>query len=110
VVVAMGLAGLVNLAMLVLAARLFFGEDLSGVDTLEGAHARSRSRRGGRRPGLRRRAAGLRLRLERSRHLRRSDRDGRLPAAQIPLLLRRAITMAPALLVLAAGVDPTGRS
>ena len=39
VVIAMGLAGLVNLAMLVLAARLFFGQDLAGVDTLEGAHA-----------------------------------------------------------------------
>jgi manganese transport protein len=39
VVVAMGVAGVVNLSMLVLAAQLFFGADLPGVDTLEGAHA-----------------------------------------------------------------------
>ena len=39
VVVAMGIAGLVNLAMLVLAARLFFGDAVGEVDTLEGVHA-----------------------------------------------------------------------
>src|SRR4051794_32868939 len=36
---ALGAAGLVNLAMLVLAARLFFGSGVPGTDTLEGIHA-----------------------------------------------------------------------
>ena len=35
----MGVAGLVNLPMLVLAARMFFGQDVPGVDALEGVHA-----------------------------------------------------------------------
>src|SRR3954451_573887 len=39
VMAAMSLAGLVNMAMLVVAAGLFAGSTLSGTDTLEGAHA-----------------------------------------------------------------------
>lgn len=108
VIIAMGLAGLVNLAMLVIAARLFFGQDLVGVDTLEGAHAALRD------------VAGAPVALAFAVALLASGfassgvgtyagqvvMQGFLQR-RIPLLVRRAITMAPALVVLAIGVDPT---
>ena len=108
VVIAMGLAGLVNLAMLVIAARLFFGRDLAGVDTLEGAHAALDE------------VAGAPVAFAFAIALLASGfassgvgtyagqvvMQGFLQM-QLPLLLRRAITMAPALVVLALGVDPT---
>ena len=106
VVVAMGVAGLVNIAMLVLAARLLLGEP--DVDTLEGAHAALG------------RIAGAPLAFAFAVALLASGfassgvgtyagqvvMQGFL-RRRIPLLLRRGITMAPALVVLAAGVDPT---
>jgi hypothetical protein len=108
VVVAMGLAGLVNLAMLVLAARLFFGEDLAGVDTLEGAHA-ALADQAGEAVAL---AFALALLASGFASSGVGTYAGQIVMAgflqrQIPLLLRRAITMAPALVVLALGVDPT---
>ncbi len=39
VIIALGLAGLINLAMLAAAAKLFHGSGLAGVSTIEGAHA-----------------------------------------------------------------------
>ena len=39
VVIAMGLAGLINMSMLVIAGSLFHGSGRTGVDTIEGAHA-----------------------------------------------------------------------
>ena len=108
VVLAMGLAGLVNLAMLVLAARLFFGTDVPGTDTLEGIHA-----------GLAD-SAGTLVALAFALALLASGfassgvgtyagqivMQGFLQRT-IPLVLRRAVTMAPALVVLALGLDPT---
>ena len=46
VTVAMGLAGLANMTMLVIAAAVFHGSGLTGVDTIEGAHAHFRSQLG----------------------------------------------------------------
>ena len=106
VVVAMGVAGLVNAAMLVLAARLL--RDQPGVDSLEGAHAALE------------RIAGAPLAFAFAVALLASGfassgvgtyagqvvMQGFL-RRRIPVVLRRAITMAPALVVLAAGVDPT---
>ena len=106
VVLAMGVAGLVNAAMLVVAARLLRGEP--GVDTLEGVH------------GALDRIAGAPVALAFAVTLLASGfassgvgtyagqvvMQGFLQR-RIPLLLRRAITMAPALLVLASGFDPT---
>ena len=106
VVVAMGVAGLVNASMLVLAARLLLGEP--GVDSLEGAHAALD------------RIAGAPLAFAFAIALLASGfassgvgtyagqvvMQGFL-RRRIPLVLRRAITMAPALVVLAVGVDPT---
>jgi manganese transport protein len=108
VVIAMGLAGLVNLAMLVLAARLFFGQDLAGVDTLEGAHA-ALGEQAGEAVAL---AFAVALLASGFASSGVGTYAGQIVMAgflqrQIPLLLRRAITMAPALLVLAAGIDPT---
>ena len=108
VVLAMGLAGLVNLAMLVLAARLFSDRDLADVDTLEGAHAALDA------------VAGAPVAFAFAIALLASGfassgvgtyagqvvMQGFLQR-RIPLTLRRAITMAPALVVLAIGVDPT---
>ncbi len=108
VVLAMGLAGLVNGAMLVLAARLFFGKDLPDVDTLEGVHAALE------------RGAGAPVALAFAVALLASGfassgvgtyagqvvMQGFLER-RIPLLVRRAVTMAPALVVLGLGVDPT---
>ena len=79
VYIALGLAGLVNLAMLAVAAKLFHTPALSGLSTIPQAHAAVRTpRRRHRRARVRRRAARLRRLLLQRRHLRRPGRDGRL--------------------------------
>ena len=87
----MGLAGLVNASMLIIAATLFFGSDVPDTDTLEGVYAGlGRGARPARRARVRAGAAGLGLRVLRRGHLRGSGRDAGLhPARSIPLLLRR---------------------
>ena len=111
VVIAMGIAGLVNLAMLVLAARLFFGDvgaDVGDVDTLEGVHA-ALDRVAGAPVALAFAVALLASGFASSgvgTYAGQVVMQGFLQR-RIPLTLRRAITMAPALLVLAIGVDPT---
>ena len=87
VMIAMGLAGVINLTMLIVAAQLFHGTGHTSVDSIEGAHAgldhAARRRRGAR---LRGRAARLRpLELER-RHLRRPGRDAGLHQLPHPAL------------------------
>ncbi|MBA2388693.1 MAG: Nramp family divalent metal transporter [Geodermatophilaceae bacterium] len=108
VVVAMGLAGLVNLAMLVIAAELFFGSDIPDTDTIEGVHAGLQSTLGT--------GAALAFALALLASGFASSGVGTYSGQiimqgflrrQIPLILRRGITMAPALIVLALGVDPT---
>jgi len=108
VVLAMGLAGLVNLSMLVLAAKLFFGEAVPDVDTLDGAHAALDAIAGA--PVAFAFAIALLASGFASSGV--GTYAGQVVMAgflqrQIPLLLRRAITMAPALVVLAVGFDPT---
>ena len=107
VMIAMGIAGLINLSMLIVAASLFHAAGLTGVDSIEGAHAGSARCRRRRRAGLRGRAAGLRpVELER-RHLRRPGRDAGLHRAAIPLFLRRASRWRPRWSCSRSGVDPT---
>ena len=109
VVLAMGLAGLVNMAMLVIAARLFFGSTgAAPVETIEDVHA-----------GLGRLVdapAALAFALALLASGFASSGVGTYAGQvvmqgflrqRIPLLLRRALTMAPALLVLGVGADPT---
>ncbi len=108
VVLALGVAGLVNLSMLVLAARLFFGRDLPGIDTLDGVHA-ALDRVAGAPAAL---AFGVALLASGFASSGVGTYAGQVVMQgflqrRIPLSLRRAITMAPALVVLATGFDPT---
>jgi len=113
VLLAMGLAGLVNAAMLVVAAALFHGPEWNGAgipdtDTLEGVYA-------GLARALDAPAATLfALALLASGFA--SSGVGTYAGQvvmqgfvqrRIPLFARRALTLAPALVVLSLGVDPT---
>ncbi|MHA6784055.1 Nramp family divalent metal transporter [Pseudonocardia saturnea] len=108
VAVGMGLAGLVNAAMLVIAATLFFGTDVPDTDTLDGVH-----------DGLARvldQPAAFAFAIALLASGFASSGVGTYAGQivmqgfirrQIPLLLRRALTLAPALVVLGIGIDPT---
>ncbi len=107
VTIAMSLAGLVNMSMLVIAASLFNTRGIE-VDGIEGVHAQLGVLVGG---GA---ALAFALALLASGFASSSvgTYAGQIVMAgfisrAIPLVLRRAITMAPALVVLALGLDPT---
>jgi manganese transport protein len=106
---AMSLAGLVNAAMLLVAAALFAGSTLSGTDTLEGAHAGIGIALDG--------SAALLFALALLASGFASASVGTYAGQvimqgflrrRIPLFARRALTMFPALAILALGVEPTG--
>jgi manganese transport protein len=106
---AMGLAGLVNASMLLVAAALFAGSALSGTDTLEGAHAGFGTALDG--------SAALLFALALLASGFASASVGTYAGQvimegflrrRIPLFARRALTLFPALLILGLGVDPTG--
>jgi manganese transport protein len=109
VIVALGLAGLVNMAMLAVAAKLF--HDTPGyahVSTIEGAHAGISHLVGGT-AGL---AFAVALLASGASSSSVGTYAGQVVMAgfvnlRIPLLLRRGLTMAPAIIVLAIGVSPT---
>jgi manganese transport protein len=108
VLIAMGIAGLVNMSMLIVAATLFHGSALADVDTIEGAHAGFKQVVG---PGAAI-AFGLALLASGFASSSVGTYAGQVVMQgfidrKIPLILRRAITMAPALVVLALGLDPT---
>jgi manganese transport protein len=107
VIIAMTVAGVVNMSMLVIAAALFHGGS-GDVETLEQAHAGFDSLVG---PGA---ALAFALALLASGFASSSvgTYAGQVVmqgfiARTIPLAVRRAVTMAPALVVLAIGLDPT---
>jgi manganese transport protein len=108
VVIAMTIAGVVNLAMLIVAAKLFHGGGHTEINTIERAHAgfeRFVGPGAGVAFGLALLASGLASssvgtyagQVVMQGFIRRS----------IPLFIRRLVTMAPALVVLAIGLDPT---
>jgi manganese transport protein len=108
VLVALGLAGLVNMAMLAVAARLFHGPGLSGLSTIEQAHSALARLAGG--------TAALVFSIALLASGISSSSVGTyagqivmagLTGLRIPLLVRRAITMVPAITVLAAGLNAT---
>ena len=108
VVAAMSLAGLVNAAMLLVAAAVFAGSALSGTDTLEGAHAGFGTALDG--------SAALLFALALLASGFASASVGTYAGQvimqgflqrRIPLLARRALTLFPALAILALGVEPT---
>jgi manganese transport protein len=107
VTIAMTLAGLINMSMLVIAASLFFGNG-PDVDTIEKAHAGFKELVG---PSA---AIAFALALLASGFASSSvgTYAGQVVmqgfiARAVPLAVRRAVTMTPALIVLAIGVDPS---
>jgi manganese transport protein len=109
VIVALGLAGLVNMAMLAVAAKLFHGTPgYSHVDTIRAAHAGFSHLVGGT-AALTFAVALLASGLSSSSV---GTYAGQVVMAgfvnlRLSLLVRRALTMIPALVVLALGVSPT---
>ncbi len=108
ITIAMGIAGLVNMSMLVIAASLFFESPLNGLDTIEGAYAGFKDLVG---PEA---ATAFAVALLASGFASSSvgTYAGQVVmqgfiARTIPLALRRLVTMTPALIVLALGLDPT---
>ncbi|MFN8173843.1 MAG: Nramp family divalent metal transporter [Solirubrobacteraceae bacterium] len=109
VLIAMGLAGVINMAMLIVAASLFHGSGLANVDSIEGAYAGFEKLAGN---GT---ALAFALALLASgfaassvgTHAGQVVMQGFIARA-IPLALRRLVTMTPALIVLAIGVNPSG--
>ncbi len=108
VVLAMGLAGFINIAMLVVAAQLFHNSGRTGVDSIEGAHAGFNALLGG--------GAALAFAVALLASGMSSSSVGTFAGQvvmqgfinrRIPLYLRRAVTMAPSLVVLAVGVNPS---
>ena len=108
VIIAMTLAGLVNMSMVIVAAGLFNAGGLVDIDSIEGAYEGLQmtvSDNAATIFGIALLASGL-----------ASTSVGTMAGQvvmqgfirrRIPLTLRRAITLAPALVVLAIGVDPT---
>jgi manganese transport protein len=108
ILIALGAAGVVNMAMLVIAASLFHESGMSSIDTIEGAYAGFQDLAGN--PA----AIAFALALLASGFASSSvgTYAGQVVmqgfiARTIPLALRRLITMTPALVVLAIGVNPT---
>jgi manganese transport protein len=107
VTIAMGIAGLVNMSMLIIAASLFHGTSLD-VDSIEKAHAGFSDLVGP--------EAALAFALALLASGLASSSVGTYAGQvvmqgfierRIPLLVRRLVTMTPALIVLAIGLDPT---
>ena len=107
VLAAMGLAGLVNMLMLIVAASLFHARGVD-VQTLQGAHAQFEHLAGG--------GAALAFALALLASGLASTSVGTYAGQvvmqgflgrRIPLVVRRLLTMAPSLAILAAGIDPT---
>jgi len=108
VIIAMSIAGLINISMLTIAAAAFYGQNIGPIQSLEDAFNALGARLGHGADiffGLGLLASGL-----------SSSSVGTLSGQvvmqgfirrKIPLFLRRAITMAPALIVIAVGLDPT---
>jgi manganese transport protein len=108
VVIAMSLAGVINLSMMIVAAALFHEGGLAGIDSIDGAYE-----------GLKslvsvNAATVFAIALLASGFA--SSSVGTMAGQvvmqgfirrRIPIFLRRAITLAPALVVLAIGLDPT---
>jgi manganese transport protein len=108
VVIAMSLAGAINMAMLVVAAAVFFKSGLLHVDSLEGAHRTLAPLLGG--------ASSTLFALALIASGLSSSTVGTLAGQvvmqgfirrQIPLTLRRGVTMLPAFIVIAIGLDPS---
>src|SRR5213083_2642912 len=108
VLIAMAIAGLINVSMLVVAATVFFGSGLTHVDSLEGAHRTLEPILGG--------ASSVLFALALTASGLSSSTVGTLSGQvvmqgfvrrRIPLFVRRFVTMLPAFVVIGIGLDPS---
>jgi manganese transport protein len=108
VIIALGLAGLINLAMLAVAAKLFHSHGITDVAGIQAAHAQFGHLVGG--------GAALAFAVALLASGASSSSVGTYAGqvvmagfinVRVPLLVRRAITMIPAFIVLAIGMNPT---
>jgi len=108
VVIAMTIAGLINVAMLVMAASTFFKSGRLNVDSLEGAHKTLEPILGG--------ASSALFALALIASGLSSSAVGTLSGQvvmqgfirrRVPVTVRRLVTMVPAFIVIAIGVDPS---
>ncbi len=108
VLLAMGVAGLVNMAMLIMAAATFHARGIVAVGTIEQAHRTLTPLLGS--------VAGVAFGVSLLASGLSSSTVGTMAGQvimqgfihrQIPIWLRRALTMAPAIVVIAMGVDAT---
>jgi manganese transport protein len=105
VIIAMTIAGFVNMSMLAIAAAVFFG---LGIDSIEDAYSSFEAELGSGAAIL----FGIALLASGFSSSSIGTMSGQVVMQgfiqrQIPLFVRRAITLAPALIVLAIGVDPS---
>ncbi len=108
VVIAMSLAGVVNLSMMVVAAGLFHDSGLAGIDSIEGAYDGLRSLVSNQAAAI----FGIALLASGFASSSVGTMAGQVVMQgfirrRIPIFMRRAVTLAPALLVLAIGLPPT---
>src|SRR6266542_4024631 len=108
VIIAMSIAGVINMAMLIMAATVFFKSGHHNVESLEGAHKTLEPILGG--------ASSVMFALALLASGLSSSAVGTLSGQvvmqgfirrRIPIFLRRAVTMLPALIVIAIGLDPS---
>jgi manganese transport protein len=108
VLIALGLAGVINMAMLAVAAQLFHTGGHTGIDTIQGAHAAFGQLVGG--------GAALAFAIALLASGASSSSVGTYAGQvvmagfiniRISLYIRRIITMIPAIIVLALGMNPT---
>jgi manganese transport protein len=108
VLIAMSIAGLINVAMLVIAATVFFGHGLNHIEKLEGAHRTLEPILGG--------ASSFLFALALTASGLSSSTVGTLSGQvvmqgflrrRIPIIVRRLVTMLPAFVVIGLGLDPS---
>jgi manganese transport protein len=108
VIIALSIAGAVNLSMMIVAAALFHGSGLTGVDSIDGAFNGFKSLVSDRAATV----FGIALLASGFASSSVGTMAGQVVMQgfirrRIPIFLRRAITLAPALIVLGIGLDPT---
>src|SRR5438874_10874647 len=108
VLIAMVIAGLINMSMLVIAATVFFGSGLTNVESLEGAHRTLEPLLGG--------ASSVLFALALTASGLSSSTVGTMSGQvvmqgfirrRIPLWVRRLVTRIAAFVVIGIGVDPS---
>jgi manganese transport protein len=107
VLIAMAIAGLINMAMLVVAATVFFGRGLTDIESLDDAHRTLEPILGG--------ASSMLFALALTASGLSSSTVGTMSGQvvmqgfirrRIPLWVRRLVTMIPAFVVIGLGLDP----